>query len=558
MNSFSIPKRRCGHPAVRVFIAVAVLGLLTIYLVIYLHQTTHAIAGDKYSSVDNKPGLDNLWQPLIGQKRAGKCQDLPIPASYWTAQEAYAPAFVNIPNYQKAIQIGQSVCVRVVVPARKDHVSLTYTPLTDAPWDSVLLDMVGKSTGISVPVKLRMVADYRNTQRSNTHIYEADVVLRDEDMYVPQGFIEFRDAEWNPEDALEPVDYKPEHLFIPKSLAVTVEDRDQTSQYSLAKYLDLPLCTRANMDGRWIKVSNLPFDSSLVPPPDNHNLVWLPYECRLQPISYQDFAVCLNSHFPLMHWFGDSNLRRALKKVTTMGEWCKENVETRRCLCEDYGEPFSRFDPRIRQLLIDMDGESGGRSILNHTINQPSISELEEKGGSRIYLHKWEGLIQGNRRNWFDEFEKGITSRFGKPQLAIISLINWDTAFSSRQNFAIQLGRLLDYIEREYKPDTRIVIRTGQYYCCRSDSSTKGRRAYSRLRNAYFDDYVIRAFHERFDETHNVDVWDVSSLSEHLPFFARNESVACPSNHARSEVVEIENQVLFNAMCNNRVEESTL
>ncbi|KAJ2807982.1 hypothetical protein H4R20_001052 [Coemansia guatemalensis] len=257
--------------------------------------------------------------------------------------------------------------------------------------------MIGNATGTSVPVRLRMLSDYRNTQRSDTHIYEADVVLRDEDTYIPHGFIEFRDAEWNPEGALTPVDYKPEQLLIPKSHTVTVEDRDQTSKYSLARYLELPLCTRADMDGRWVQVADLPFDPSLVPPPDNHNLVWLPYDCRLQPISYQDFAICLNSRFPLMHWFGDSNLRRALKKITSMGEWCKEGVETRQCLCEDYSEPFPRFDPRIRQLLIDMDSESGGRSLSNRTTSPETISELEEKGGSRIYLHKWEGLSARNK-----------------------------------------------------------------------------------------------------------------------------------------------------------------
>ncbi|KAJ1958125.1 hypothetical protein GGI12_004820, partial [Dipsacomyces acuminosporus] len=88
------------------------------------------------------------------------------------------------------------------------------------------------------------------------------------------------------------------------------------------------------------------------------------------------------------------------------------------------------------------------------------------------------------------------------------------------------------------------------YYCCNSDLSEWHRR-YSRLRNKKFDEYIWNAFKDALrDKGWQVDLWDVSSLSEARPFGARNESSTCASNHVRSEMIEVENQLLFNALCN--------
>ncbi|KAJ1724304.1 hypothetical protein LPJ61_005750, partial [Coemansia biformis] len=268
---------------------------------------------------------------------------------------AFTPAFVHIPN-SDPIQIGQTVCVRVVVPAAPERNSITFTPLVGMPWDSVLLDMVGATTNISVPVDLKPIADFRNTLRDSTHVYEADVLLRDVDVYTPRGFIEFREAKWNPESGLQPMPYEPEAIFIGESLGVSVEDVDATSPYSLKRHLDLPLCTEPDAEGRWMSADALPFDVSELPPPDNHNMVWLPYSCRLRHISYTDAVQCMAARYPLMHWYGDSNIRRSLKKLVTLGQWCtsEEDLQTRSCLCEDYHESnFTRFNPGYRQLVID-------------------------------------------------------------------------------------------------------------------------------------------------------------------------------------------------------------
>ncbi|KAJ2544013.1 hypothetical protein EV175_005931 [Coemansia sp. RSA 1933] len=140
---------------------------------------------------------------------------------------------------------------------------------------------------------------------------------------------------------------------------------------------------------------------------------------------------------------------------------------------------------------------------------------------------------------------------YGHPQVVIFSLTNWDSAFSTLQVFVHDVEVLLDHVEREYSASTEIIVRTGQYFCCRTDTS-KLKRKYSRLRNKSFDRHVVDAFKRRFGATRKVSIWDVSAISENQPQAAREQAIVCPANHARSEVIETENQVLFNYMCGSK------
>ncbi|KAJ2766836.1 hypothetical protein IWQ57_004202, partial [Coemansia nantahalensis] len=427
------------------------------------------------------------------------------------------------------------------------RVSITYRPMAEMPWDSVLLDMVGRATNISVPVALKPTPDYRNTVRDSTHVYEADVLLRDVDTFAPRGFIEYRDGKWNPESGLPIEPYRPESLLIDDKLAVEVSDADGSNPFSLERYLDLPLCTEPDAEGRWVHAETLPFSAAEVPPADNHNMVWLPYSCRLRRVSYAELADCMTTHHQRIHWFGDSNTRRALKKIVTLGQWCteEEDLGSRACLCEDgFDKNFTRFNVWVREQIIDMTSE-GGQALTTPLADYRAVPDKT----ARIYMYKWDGLTSRNRPPWPTLFEKGVVAHYGHPSVAIISLANWDAAFSSHVEFAVQLDLLLELLEREYTPSTKFIIRTGQYYCCRTDATVEARQ-YTRLRNAYFSDYVNRAFRERFGATRRVAVWDVASLSERLPLSTRKEADVCNSNHPRAEIIEVENQLLYNAMCN--------
>ncbi|KAJ1990415.1 hypothetical protein GGI26_003540 [Coemansia sp. RSA 1358] len=477
-----------------------------------------------------------------------KCSDIPIISNYWKLQASETPAFIAIPH-KGPVQIGGTVCVRVVVPAKLHAQPMLFMPFPNTPWDSILLDLVGNKTGVSVPVELVLTNDVQNYDRNSVHVYEADVLLRDADTYHPSGYIEFRDALWNPDGYSDPQPFVPEPLAIPGNLTVKVLDGDEENPYALSKHLDLPLCTKSDSDGRWVSVNDLPFDASRVLPPDNHNRVWLPYSCRLKPISYADFSRCLVDKYPLIHWFGDSNTRRALKKVTSLGKWCstKPDINSLTCLCNDNMEQYSRYNSNMRIAPIDMDPINGG--VAAHVKNGFYGEVVSNK--SRIVAFKWDGLTSFNQPAWSHSFDMGMQSHMGKPTVAIFGLTNWDTAFSTRSFFASEVDRLVRLVENEYSDSTHIVIRTGQYYCCTSDKDMHWKRRYSRLRNRYFDKYLIESFKGRLGGRRAVSVWDVTSVSERRPYVARDEINSCPANHVRSEIVEIENQLLINSMCNS-------
>ncbi|KAJ2527644.1 hypothetical protein IWW43_005806, partial [Coemansia sp. RSA 1935] len=330
-----------------------------------------------------------------------------------------------------------------------------------------------------------MADNKQNYLPYQAHVYEADVVFRDADTFVPSGYIEYRNAEWNSEDHVFPQPMIPEPLLIPANTQVSVASNN-TSIYNLQNYLNLPLCTAPNEAGRWVDVNHLPFNASLVPSPDTHNRVWLPYACRLLPHTYNDLALCLEKKHPLVHWFGDSNTRRALKKITTMGSWCSDPSEVNNifCKCSDNAEIFSGYN----------------------TLS--AVTPIHLTNGSQITLFKWGGLTALNNPPWADTFTPDFQQNMGSPSVAIFGLLNWDVAYSSRTFFAQEVGKLIDLIEQNYPASTDIIIRTGQYYCCTHDHDAYWKRKFSRLRTEYFNTYIVDAFEDRFATQRKISIWN--------------------------------------------------
>ncbi|KAJ2156959.1 hypothetical protein GGF46_004830 [Coemansia sp. RSA 552] len=480
-----------------ILVIVVILQLRTLAQNLWLSTEDYVVP--MYPEMQ-RPGAQH--HPSISL-RGRQCQEIPVPPHLWEQQNT-SPSVV-LPSTLGSLAPGDSVCVRVVVPVSSGaSSSVVYAPLPNAPWDSVLLDLVGQS-GISVPVHLRAVADLRNTFHEVTHVYEADVVLRDVDVYRPEGYVEFREGRWNPEGGLPPFAHGSEPLTIssgPQVISVS-EDPLQAggNPFALENYPNLPLCTELNVEGRWVPLENLPFDPIWASVRDNHNWVWLPYTCRLRAIPYAELETCLASKYPMMHWFGDSNLRRVMKKLVTGGQWCTNDTESRACLCEDYKEGFQIFDAAHREMIVDMVPGHGGHQLQANEYTQ----QLPEAGVSRIYFHKLEGLSRKNKPAWDTQFNGGIVKKYGRPQLAIVSLVTWDAAVSTRGFYAGELNRLLSYLEKEYDASTHVVLRTSQYFCCRSDDDGNDTRSFSRLRNAYFDSYTRRIFEERLGKYWSLD-----------------------------------------------------
>ncbi|KAJ2168168.1 hypothetical protein IW139_000666 [Coemansia sp. RSA 353] len=492
------------------------------------------------------PNIAEAYRPLDELPTLSLCKDLPVPDSYWNMTIDGLPAFVDMPQ-TKTIKIGESICIRVIVPAKTTNSSSSFAPFPNTPWDSVLLDLAGNTTQISVPVNLQMVDSVQNYVRHTAHVYEADVILRDADTFVPAGYIEYRDALWNSEDHVMAQPLVPEQLYVRSDAYVIVVDNG-LSKHSMSNYLALPLCTEPDADGRWISADNLPFNASLALPPDNYNRVWLPYDCRLHRYSYQEFAQCLQQKHSLVHWFGDSNTRRALKKITTLGKWCSrpDEVDTQLCICNDNAEGFGSYSKRVSVIPLDIDPVTGGTLPLD----SQQLGTVAANS-SRIILFKWGGLTTLNNPPWESTFSPSFT-QMGTPSVAIFALVNWDVAFSTRSFFTQQVEMLIEHVAQTYPTSTDIVIRTGQYFCCTYDINPQLKRKYSRLRNQYFSQYLVDEFNARFGKERRISIWDVGRISERRLYAARDKHAKlCSPNHVRAEIVDVENIVLANHMCNS-------
>ena len=128
---------------------------------------------------------------------------------------------------------------------------------------------------------------------------------------------------------------------------------------TIQDYQNLPFCNRGDHPGRWIKkylieapktpaigldVSPADALTSFV---DEEDRYWLPYTCRYRPISYTSFKTCLAKRHHMLHFWGDSNVRRSLKAITTGGAWCNTwyDPNTPECQCYDWHRPVHQFNP---------------------------------------------------------------------------------------------------------------------------------------------------------------------------------------------------------------------
>ncbi|KAJ1746070.1 hypothetical protein LPJ79_005997 [Coemansia sp. RSA 1821] len=170
---------------------------------------------------------------------------------------------------------------------------------------------------------------------------------------------------------------------------------------------------------------------------------------------------------------------------------------------------------------------------------------------SRIIMFRWGGLTSRNNPPWPNTFAANFTRRMGSPSVAIFGLISWDTAFTARIYFIQQVELLAGHILQSYSSNTKIVIRTGQYYCCTYGQIPNFKRMYTRLRNQHFNQYLIDILQKKLGAAYSISVWDVSQIAERRPYAARKEmALACPSNHVRAELVDVENSLLINHLCN--------
>ncbi|KAL1923795.1 uncharacterized protein VTP21DRAFT_8775 [Calcarisporiella thermophila] len=534
------------------------------------------------------------------------------------------------------LKSGQPFCVRVVLPPLEegawelnDTNRELYTPLPGYGWDSLLMAAVDFSKeNLTVALKPKQwhghtvlhrlvrekealhnpsLADaaradgverlpHEAVKRGGIHVYEAEVRLLDPGTYQIFTRWEYRDGRWN-YDTAPLVPYIPVELPSPDGLRLRVVDEDEkpkerkddvelegeltlegmhAKEVSYTNHFDLPLCTsHGDHPGRWLHISQFNTSDPKVQPSavDSAGFFWAPYTCRYRKVTYQEFSQCLAQKYPRVHWFGDSNSRRSLKKIVTKGEWCKDGggddeQRARECACEDYTQAdwdYSLFNPgeRINNLTIVGDEHNTTRSLVEYykwdglsNFNDPAWEEIFNEFPNVAELKKQipdlkvvpefdpespSGSKQGrahHAKRWFLSAQP--------PSLVIISLGNWDAAFLPYNEFVDRFNRLVAFLRQRYQPyGVPIVYRSSQYFCCRADN-TAWQRRFSTLRLDAYD----RLMRDTLKSELGAQIWNVFEMGEEMPMERKMANADCPSNHAPVDVVEAENQVLFNMLCN--------
>ncbi|KAI7870918.1 hypothetical protein BDF14DRAFT_1766213 [Spinellus fusiger] len=444
---------------------------------------------------------------------------------------------------------------------------------------------------------------YRNleettAERDWVHVYETNIALKDIGDYQLKGLLEYQAGRWN-------FEMGPVNAYLPQSLSVYPVGTDtirvvdssqpdkvmterQLQTMALDDHLALPLCSGANHLGRWLPIPEGYNSTHPIAGIDHHHKLWAPYTCRYRKLTYEQFNRCLARRYPGgVDFFGDSNTRRSLKTMLSHGQWCNtqpktsspsttntsstnlvgsrgwisggDDAQIRSCYCEDYSEATWKvewFNPYERENRLHFENTVEESAALGITEWDSATKKIRPLGTNSttvpdsvpLYSYKWDGLTYLNIPGWESAFSTLLREPTRQPDIIVFSLGNWDAAFLTLVDFEKDLSKLINWIKSTYLKDRRpkIIYRTPQYYCCRVDASNRQRRV-SGGRIESFDDLT----RGRFVNELNAEVWNTLAMGEARAYEEKLESLGCPSNHVSSDIVELENQVLMNSLCNS-------
>ncbi|KAI8889360.1 hypothetical protein K501DRAFT_329159 [Backusella circina FSU 941] len=270
--------------------------------------------------------------------------------------------FVFLPFSNKPIlRKGHKLCVRIVVPFlnigqndkhqykpyRQNSFSISYPW-----WDTMMTSLREVNTNASIPIvmqpwpghyQLRSAARQINNinpalpewaqvredemyERERMHMYQAEVTLPHEGQYELSSLLEFVEGRYNfeygPVTPYTPVDLP---VYPRSQKMIHVQGTTDTDLKLLEEHLALPVCTRSDHAGRWLPWPKQTTQSrNSVAGLNRENRYWAPYECRYRHYSYELFNRCISRKYPRgIELYGDSNIRRSIKKFVSHGQWCK-------------------------------------------------------------------------------------------------------------------------------------------------------------------------------------------------------------------------------------------
>ncbi|KAI9334023.1 hypothetical protein BDR26DRAFT_921109 [Obelidium mucronatum] len=290
--------------------------------------------------------------------------------------------------------------------------------------------------------------------------------------------------------------------------------------------------------------------------PSKTGYLWLPStDCTLRHFTPPASRKCLIKKYPVIHWYGDSNSRRAIKYLNMNKPWTTfVKGDTDAEICEDGRSGwFGDFHHGNRAVLI---GENEGIANKNPEgeVELMSKSEKWKAAYAKIYFRSIGDSSTRNPFLWKDILDVGHpknavaeSRRYNESvKLVIFSSGNWGAAFEQYATWAQELRKFAISLKTLYAHETgvRFVFRPAQPAC---SSRVFGHnrfehRKYTHARNEMFRTTAAIIFKEEL----NADIWDVGPVNSDDLMCS---SFDCPSNHAHPSIISMENQLLFNLLC---------
>ena len=315
--------------------------------------------------------------------------------------------------------------------------------------------------------------------------------------------------------------------------------------------------------------------------------------CALRSLTVAQVGTCLATRWPRMRLIGDSNIRRTFKTLwgllpragsgedaanATGSAWCSGRRGDKVCVCEDFfedgafGIPGETYgDPLFLVPVRGRDAASGEDFFLSFSWFGPFGADMPHGGVHSCY--SWE---QGLRARLQAQLPNDVL---------VLDVGNWDAAFSQLAYYERQLAALVTVLAevlglarvdrgealapalaglpnvgeagwaearaRAHAIDAvppLLVLRTPNFYGGFNAASCPGYVNTASI--ALVSARTVDALRGAFGGVQLL-VWDVQAMARALPL-ERSQAMAarCRSNHATSEDMEQQVQVLLNALCN--------
>ena len=399
------------------------------------------------------------------------------------------------------------------------------------------------------------------------------------------GAIEYNNYEWNPDPQLEYLTPAMHRIkYIDKYHILLVPHPPPHSSAPT-----LPICTASNHTGYYARI-----DSPYVPSDDAYTLQrnvldqsFFPFDCMYRFIDADESFQCLGERYPVVHWFGDSNSRRALRMLYTANRWGEEMIRMDSpTQCEDQeelniaGMPVNSTEwpyplPEDESALCHY-WRYANYSYVRLPKDTSERLDCWRATGSRLYYRFLLGMgWKKDRAEWFDNLMLNDYREIAQPaSLVIINSGNWESQESvwdhtqsgqmlgrentdeARQEYNItwKLERLVDILDQYYvavNPNVSIVFRGGNAWLTPRGETIR-RHTTTRL-HAISDRMQRHLLQSRIG--HRLLVWDVqvtrAYTAHDLDKYA-TVGAGCKDGHSGVKQVALDNQILLNGLCNSR------